>query len=422
MLELFIILGLILLNGIFSMTEMAMVSTRKSKLESQAAKGSKSAKRTLAILAEPNKFLSTIQIGITLIGILTGIFSGETMQKELIRFLLEIGTPKALCSTLSTTIIVIIVTYFTLVLGELVPKRIGLIQPEKIASKMTPFMLFLSKIAFPFIWLLSVSTEFLVKILHLNPSKSKVTEEEIKAMINESTEQGEIEPGEQEIIERVFHLNDRTVSSIMTHYSDLRWLEIKMTINEAKIFALKHPYSIYPLCENDIDHVKGIVRVKDLFSVQDNKRLEDICLSTLFVPENNTIFQVMKTFKDSGIHNCFVVDEYGSIQGLVTRKDIFESIVGDMPENDEKSQLITPRPDGSYWIDGQIHFYDFLDYFDFTANWEEEIEKFDTLAGFAISKLGRIPHVGDRFSWEKFTFEIADMDKQRVDKILVTIK
>ncbi len=416
--ELLIILGLILLNGIFSGTEMAMVSARKTRLEIQAERGSRKARKALKILESPDKFLSTIQIGITLIGILTGIFSGASIQADLNAFFGRFETLRAISSPLATAIIVITVTYFTLVLGELVPKRIGLAQPEMIAKFMAPVMSALSKIAFPFIWLLSISTKFITRILRIKNRETSVTEDEIKAIIEESAEHGEIEVAEQEMIERVFHLSDRNISSLMTHRNDIRWLDVRMDINEINTYIREYPYSVYPICEGNVDDIKGFVRSRDLFALSDNKSLNDLCRKALFVPESNSAYKVMERFKQTGIHICFVVDEYGSLLGMVTLNDMFEAIVGDMPEaGSDIDEEIVARGNGSYWVDAQISFYDFLDYFD--EDDDDIPKRFDTLAGFILHRLEHIPKPGERFEWKDFTFEIADMDGQRIDKVLV---
>lgn len=422
--EIIIILALILLNGFFSMTEMAMVSSRKTKLEAMANRGNKSAQRTLKILNEPDKFLSTIQIGVTLMGILTGIFSGESIQRDLTAFFMQFEAVAPYAGALSTTVIVVIVTYFTLVFGELVPKRIGMTNPEKIAQSLTPLMNFLSKLAYPFIWLLSISTGLVARILNVKSTENTASEEEIKAIISDSVVHGEIRQEEQEIIERVFHLGDRAISSLMTHRSDIIRLDLDMTLEDAKEYIYTNPpHSVYPVCEGDIDRIRGIVRTKDVFTAMQGKSLHDLSKPVLFVPENNSAFQVMELFKKKGIYTCFVVDEYGTLQGMVTLKDIFEAIVGDLPEVDDGEETpIVEREDGSFWIDAQIPFYDFLDHFDYLDKANGTSEDFDTLAGFILNELERIPEVGDVFDWEDFVFEIADMDGQRIDKVLVREK
>ena len=421
MVEILIILGLILLNGIFSMAEIALVSSRKARLESQAAKGDKSAKDALELAEKPDTFLSTIQIGITLIGILTGIFSGEALKTDLVQFLSRFDWLLPYINITATTIIVIVVTYFTLVLGELVPKRIGLSRPEAIAKLVARPMGFLSKLTYPFVWLLSKSTYLAVKLLNIKPKDNQVTEEEIKAIISEGTEQGTIEEAEQEIIERVFHLGDRNITSLMTHRNDIVWFDVEKNEEIIKEKIVSEPHSVYPVCDGTIDDIKGVVSIKDLYIHENTTLLKEIMHPALFVPENNTAYQVLERFKETKSHCCFVVDEYGSLQGMITLNDILEAIVGELPQVDLEDYEILEREDGSYFVDGQLPFYDFLSAFDKTEWMNEGEQEFDTLAGFILHQLERIPKTGDTLEWKGFTFEIADMDGHRIDKVLVTI-
>ncbi|MBN8790390.1 MAG: HlyC/CorC family transporter [Terrimonas sp.] len=422
MVEILIILGLILLNGIFSMAEIALVSARKARLESQASKGDKSAKDALELAERPDTFLSTVQIGITLIGILTGIYSGEALKTELIDFLNQYDFIRPYSSVAATTIIVVVVTYFTLVLGELVPKRIGLSRPETIAKLVAKPMSFLSKITYPFVWLLSKSTYLTVKLFNIKPKDNQVTEEEIKAIISEGTEQGTIEEAEQEIIERVFHLGDRNITSLMTHRNDIVWFDLEKNEEKIKEKIVVEPHSVYPVCDGNIDNIKGVVSIKDLYIHENTAILKEIMQPTLFVPENNTAYQVLERFKETKIHCCFVVDEYGSLLGMITLNDILEAIVGEIPQVDDTEDYeIRKREDGSYFVDGQLPFYDFLSTFRKTEWMNEGEQEFDTLAGFILHQLERIPRTGDTLEWRGFTFEIADMDGHRIDKVLVTI-
>ena len=421
MIEILIILGLILLNGIFSMAEMALVSSRKTRLETQAAKGDKRAKEALRLMEKPDAFFSTVQIGITLIGILTGIFSGEALKTDLIAYLNRFEWIRPYASASATAIIVIILTYFTLILGELVPKRIGLSRPESIAKLVAAPMRLLSKIAYPFVWFLSKSTHYTVKLLNIKGKDTQVTEEEIKAIISEGTEQGTIEEAEQEIIERVFHLGDRNITSLMTHRNDIVWFSLHKDEEKIKEKIIAEPHSVYPVCDGDIDNIKGVVSIKDLYVHESSTLLAEIMQPTLFVPENNTAYQVLERFKETKIHCCFVVDEYGSLLGMITLNDILEAIVGDIPETDEEDYEITEREDGTYFVDGQIPFYDFLRTFEKTEWMNEGEHDFDTLAGFILHQVERIPHTGDKLDWRGFTFEVADMDGHRIDKVLVTI-
>lgn len=421
MTEFLIILGLIILNGFFSMAEIALVSARKARLEAQAAKGDSDAKRALDLANHPDTFLSTIQIGITLVGVLTGIFSGDSFKEPLKNWLAQYGVLADYASTLATILIVVGVTYVTLVLGELVPKRIGLSNPEGIAKSVAGPMRIVTWITYPFIWLLSKSSYLIMRILNMKPNESQVTEEEIKAIISEGTEQGTIEEAEQEIIERVFHLSDRNITSLMTHRSDIFWLDVNSTVGEVRQEIMEDMHSVYPVCDKNIDFIKGMVSLKDLFAANDNTRVESLMKDAIYVPENNTAYQVLERFKQTKIHHCFIVDEYGSVQGLITLNDILEAIVGDIPEDEDDLYEIVERADGSFLIDAQIPFYDFLARFD-REDWMMEGDReFNTLAGFIIHEMEKIPATGETMEWKIFRFEIVDMDQHRIDKILVSL-
>ncbi len=419
--EILLLLGLMLLNGLFSMAEIALVSARKARLEAQSNKGDKRAKEALELSHHPDTFLSTVQIGITLIGILTGFLSGDTLKSKLVAFLNQFEWLQDYSSGTATAIIVICITYFSLVLGELVPKRLGLARPEAIAKAMAAPMRILSKITYPFIWLLSKSTYVIVSILKINTKDNQVTEEEIKAIISEGTEHGALEEAEQEIIERVFHLGDRNITSLMTHRSDILWFDINDNEQSIKQKIIQEPHSVYPICDGQIDNIKGMVSIKDLYVTDDLKLFKDIMKPPMFVPENNTAYQVIEKFKESQLHSCFIVDEYGSLLGLITLNDILEAIVGDIPQTDTEDYEIVEREDGSYLVDAQIPFYDFLTRFEKTEWMNEGEQNFDTMAGFILHQLERIPKSGDTMEWRGFSFEIMDMDAQRIDKVLVFV-
>ncbi len=419
--EILILAGLILLNGLFSMAEIALVSARKSRLEAQANKGDKRAREALVLANKPETFLSTVQMGITVIGILTGIYSGEKITDDFAAFLKQWPVLAKYSYGLATAIVVIIVTYFTIIFGELVPKRLGLSRPEVIAKNAARPMRFISTITHPFIWLLSKSSNIIIKAFGMRPNDNQVTEEEIKAIISEGTEQGTIEETEQEIIERVFHLGDRNITSLMTHRSDIIWFNLDDTEETIKEKITAEPHSIYPICDKVIDDIKGVVSIKDLYISPQNVLFKDLMRPALFVPENNTAYQVMERFKESKLHSCFIVDEYGSILGMITLNDILEAIIGDMPQPDFIDYEVKEREDGSFLVDAQIPFYDFLSHFE-KADWMNEGEQeFDTLAGFILHRLERIPKTSDTLEWKGFHIEIIDMDGHRIDKVLVKI-
>ena len=421
MAEILIILGLIIINGIFSMAEMALVSARKARLEAQANKGDEKAKAALHLSNHPDVFFSTVQVGITLIGILTGIFSGEKLKAPIIGFLNRFEWLQAYSNGVATTIIVIIITYFTLVFGELVPKRIGLAKPELIAKNLATPMGWLSKIAFPFIWLLTKSTHVIVKLFNLKVKDNQVTEEEIKAIITEGTEHGAIDEDEKDIIERVFHLGDRNITSLKTHRTDIEWFDINDSVQTVKEKFDVVPYSTYPICDKIVDEIKGLVYIKDLLKAPGDKKLIEYIKPALFVPENNSPYQLLEKIKQTKIHSCFIVNEYGTLEGLITLNDILEAIVGDMPQTHQEEYGIIKRNDGSFLVDAQIPFYDFLSKFEKTEWMNEGEHEFDTLAGFVLHELERIPSTGETFDWRGFQFEVIDMDGQRIDKLLIKI-
>ncbi|HYM94332.1 MAG TPA: hemolysin family protein [Chitinophagaceae bacterium] len=420
--ELIILLLLIFFNGLFVMSEIALVSARKARLETMAEKGDANAKKALDLSNNPEKFLSAAQIGITLIAILTGVYSADRFSPYLKPIFEKISLLQPYANGIATTIVVILVTFLTIIFGELIPKRIGLLQAEKIAKLVARPMNSFARFTHPIVWLLNKVSNVFFSIFSIKRSKDDaVTEEEIKTMITEGTEAGTIDEAEQEIIERVFHLGDRNITSLMTHRSDIIWFNLHDNEEKIKEKIIQEPHSVYPICDDDIDTIKGVVSIKDLYISPDSTLFKDIMEPALFVPENNTAYQVLEKFKQTKMHSCFIVDEYGSILGLITLNDILEAIVGDIPQPDLRDYEITKREDGSFLVDAQIPFYDFLTYFD-KADWLNEGEhEFDTLAGFILHELERIPKTGDKLQWKGFTIEIMDMDGHRIDKALVTI-
>lgn len=418
-----IILGfLILLNGLFSMSEIALVSARKARLESQADRGDKRARLALEMSNHPELFLSAVQIGITLIAIVTGVYSGERFSKDLQPAIEKIAPLRPYANVISTTLIVIVVTFLSIIFGELIPKRIGLLRSERIAKTVAGPMKLFAWLFHPVVWLLSRTSNLFFRIFKIRRLKEDaVTEEEIKTLITEGAEAGTIQEAEQEIIERVFHLGDRNITSLMTHRSDIVWFNLDDNEDMIKEKILQEPHTNYPICDNSIDNIKGVVSIKDLYVTPDSILFRDIMKPALFIPENNSPYQVLEKFKESKIHSAFIVDEYGSILGLITLNDILEAIVGDMPQPDEDEYEIRRRDDGTYLVDGQIPFYDFLTRFEKTEWMHEGEHDFDTLAGFILHELERIPQTGDKLEWNGFTIEVLDMDGHRIDKLLVTL-
>jgi len=421
MIQIIILACLILLNGLLVMSELALISAKKNRLEGSAAKGDKNSKTALGLKEDPDVFLSTTQIYITLIAILTGVYSGENFSESLKPWIEKIDFLKPYAGPLATVLIVILVTFLSILFGELIPKRFAILRPEKIAKMVARPIKALSRISYPIVWLLSTLSGGFFQLFKIKQHKdSQVTEEEIKAMINEGSEMGAIEEEEKDIIERVFHLGDRNITSLMTHRTDIIYLNVDEDIASVKEKIKAHQHSVYPACGESIDDIKGVVYVKDLY-VNPDAKITAVLKNALFIPENNSAYQVLEKIKKSKIHYAFIVDEYGSLQGMITVKDILNAIVGEMPEEEDDEYKIVERKDGSYLIDAQIQFYDFLTWFDKTIWINEGENEFDTLAGFVLHELKRIPVTGDTFEWRGFTFEIIDMDGQRIDKVLVNI-
>lgn len=403
------------------MSEIALISSRKSRLETAAKKGSKTARIALDLANSPNKFLSTVQIGITLIGILTGIYSGEKITEDVEFFVGSFAVFQPYSHSLSVGIVVVILTFFSLVLGELLPKRIGLNHPESIAKAIAVPMKFVSVIMAPFIWLLTSSTDFLLDILQIKPTADgKVTEEEIKAIIKEGTEVGEVQEIEQDIVERVFHIGDRKVNSLMTHRSSMVYLSLEDTLEEIKIKVLDELHSVYPVCEENLDEVVGVVYLKDLFSnfEKGNFQLKSIAKEPAYFIEHTSAYKALENFKNSKTHYAFVTDEYGVFQGIITLNDILEALVGDASDFDDDEYKLVANDDGSWLVDGQYSLHDFLTYFDMdelTTDYEVT-----TVSGFIITELGAIPKEGDKLIWNKLEFEAQKMDGVIIDKVLIT--
>ena len=418
--EILIILFLILLNGVFSMSEIALISARKNRLETAAKKGNANAKVALDLANSPNKFLSTVQIGITLIGILTGIYSGDKITTDVQNFVATFTDLKPYSASIGVGIVVVILTFFSLVLGELLPKRIGLNHPESIAKAVAVPMKIISQITAPFIWLLTISTDGLLKLLNIKPTADgKVTEEEIKAIIKEGTEGGEVQEIEQDIVERVFHIGDRKINSLMTHRQSIVYLSLQDTIEELKAKVLDELHSVYPVCNDNMDDVEGVVLLKDLF-VNFEKgtfNLKTITKTPVYLIEHTSAYKALENFKKSKVHYAFVTDEYGVFQGIITLNDILEALVGDAADFDEDEYQLITRDDGSWLVDGLYSLHDFLTYFDMNELTNDY--EVTTVSGLIMTEMGKIPSTGEKLIWNKLQLEIIDMDGIKIDKVLV---
>lgn len=418
--EILIILFLILLNGVFSMSEIALISARKNRLEIAAKKGNKNARAALDLANSPNEFLSTVQIGITLIGILTGIYSGDKITTDVQNFVATFEGLAPYANSIAVVIVVVTLTFFSLVLGELLPKRIGLNYPEGIAKAVAVPMKIVSTVTMPFIWLLTISTDSLLKMLQIKPTADgKVTEEEIKAIIKEGTEVGEVQEIEQDIVERVFHIGDRKVNSLMTHRSDIVYLSLEDTKEEIKAKVINELHSVYPVCEDNLDNVIGLVLLKDLFVSFESGTfdLKSITRDAVYLIEQTSAYKALENFKTSKMHYAFVVDEHAIFQGVITLNDILEALVGDASDFDEDEYKLVANEDGTWLVDGQYSLHDFLTFFDL----DELINDYEvtTVSGFFITELGNIPNQGDKIIWNKLDLEALTMDGAKIDKVLI---
>jgi putative hemolysin len=425
--EILIILVLIIVNGVFSMSEMAIVSARKVRLQQLANQGDVKAKAALKLAESPNHFLSTVQVGISLIGILTGAFGGATIANRLAIYIKLVPLLAPYSEPLSFGIVVLIITYLSLIVGELVPKRLALNNPEKIASIVAIPMQALSAIASPMVYLLSASTDLILRLLGITAStEPQVTEEEIKILIEQGTEAGTFEEAEQDMVERVFRLGDRPVSYLMTPRPDIVWLDLDDSPEENRHKMVDSAYSRYPVCQGGLDNVLGVIPVTDLLARSFRGEPLDLTVGLrqpIFVPESTRGLKVLELFKQTITHMALVVDEYGVIQGLVTLNDIMSEIVGDVPSTDGQDQpQAVQREDGSWLLDGMLPVEEFLELFGMEEWQSEERGSYQTLGGFVITHLGRIPAAADHFEWQSMRIEVMDMDGNRVDKVLVVPK
>jgi putative hemolysin len=422
--DVLLILFLILLNGLFSMSEAAVVSSRKARLQMLAEGGHHGARTALELANEPNRFLSTIQIGITLIGILTGAYGGATIAKHIADAAASFPVLAAYSEAIGLGVVVVISTYMFLVIGELVPKRLALNAPERVASTIARPMHYLSLFAGPLVKLLSFSTDLVLRVLHVRPSEEpSVSEAEITTMMAEGTEKGVFEEKEQDMVKRVFRLNDLRVSMLMTPRIEIVYLDINDSVDTIRQKVEASGFSRYPVCDGSADKVLGVVRAKDLvvtLLAGTPLDLKSALRDPLFVPESMLAIAVLEEFKKTGAHMAVVIDEYGGLNGLFTIHNILSAIVGDIPLAGKPSEpLAVERENGSWLVDGMLSIIEFKDLFHITAMPEEEMGTYQTLAGFVMMSLGKVPAAADHFEWNGMRFEVVDMDGNKIDKVLV---
>ncbi len=425
-LESLVILLLILANGVFSGAEIAVVSSRKIRLQHLADKGNRQAQMALRLVNAPNDFLSTVQIGITLIGVLSGAVAGATIAQRLQPLLQRLPPLRSWSEGLSVAIVVTIITYLSLVIGELVPKRIALNAPEQIACSVARPMQWLSRLAAPLVHLLGMSTDALLRLLGVRASTEPgLTEEEIRALVRQGAEAGVLEPSEHQMLQRVFRLGDRSIRAIMTPRTEISWLDSESPLQASIGTVIQSNHSRFPVGRGSLDDCLGIVRGSSLLAAQlsgSAVRLEDLIQPPLVVTEGDRALNVIEQFRTTGIHIALVTDEYGGIEGLLTLNDLMEAIVGDLPSAEELEEpLIIRREDGSWLLDGSLDIGDFKELVRRGPLPQEAEGIFHTLGGFVMHHLGRIPRTGEQFQWEGLRLEVVDMDGKRVDKVLVSL-
>ena len=421
--EIVIILVLVALNGLFSAAELSIISARRNRMEEKAEKGSRGARAAIDLAADPNRILSTVQIGITLIGILSGAFGGATLAESITAAALRNPTLAPWAETIGISVVVVSITLLTLIFGELVPKRLAMASAEKIAESFAPLMNVVAWITYPLVRVLSAATDGILKALGVREVvETEVTEDDVRSMIDTGTRLGVFEESEQEMVSQVFELGDTRVSTIMTPRTQITFIDVQDTHQEMIEEIVNSGFSRFPVYDDTPDHVIGMILVKDLFNqLVKNKNLEikSSLHPVLFVPEAASILEVLERMKQTSEETALVVDEYGGVSGLVTITDILESIVGDveMPQPGEEPDVIQ-REDGSYLLDGRIPNDEVKELLDIDGLPEESEGSYESLGGMMMAVLGRIPTSGDHFEWQGFRFEVVDMDGHRVDKVM----
>lgn len=420
--EVMILVGLILLNGIFAMSEIAIVTARKSRLKNMALSGSSSARAALQLAEDPTQFLSTIQIGITTIGILNGIFGESVLAEPFSIWMQTYGMAEDVASVLSTVLVVLVVTYVSIVVGELVPKRIGQISAERIACIIARPMAVLAVVAKPFVWLLSGSTHTIMKVLGFHHLMAgTVTHEDIQAILQEGSSAGIIEHNEHTIVKNVFRLDDRNISSLMVPRSDIIYLDASQPLEHNLKIVMQSPHSRFPVCRNNVEDIVGIVSAKQLLAQSVAGKVIQIAALAKpcsFVPDSLSGLELLEHFRSTGARMVFVVDEYGDLKGMVTQQDMMDALAGEFVHDGYDDPMIIRREDGSLLLDGLLPVIDLKDTLDIRQLPDEHEGRYQTLNGLLMYELGRIPQTTDVIVIDGWRLEIVDMDGKRVDKVL----
>jgi len=416
--EIAIILILTVVNGVLAMSELAVVSSRPARLKILADQGSTGAEVAIRLAEHPGRFLSTVQIGITLVGVLSGAFSGATLGVRLSAWMQDVGLSQNVAEWLGVGVVVVLITYLSLIVGELVPKRLGLQNPERVAALVAPAMHRLSQISAPFVHLLSISTDALLRLLGTkNSDEPPVTDEEIYSLMEQGVEAGVFEANEGDMVASIMSLDDRSVASLMTPRMDIEWIDLAAPPEESKKMIGSSRHSRFPAAYGSLDQVVGIIRSKDMLDSllkQQSMDLNTCIREALFVPEAATAAHALALFKQSGKHMALVISEYGGVEGLITLNSLIDQIIG-VTEQPTAAQ----REDGSWLLDGLLPIDEFKTLLDIKSLPAEEEGHYQTLGGFVMTQLGRIPAAADHFDTDGLRFEVMDMDGRRVDKVLV---
>lgn len=422
--EILVIFGLTLLNGFFSLSEIALVSVKKSRMEHLASRGDSRAKTILQLLENPENFLSSVQVGITLIGIVSGAYGGAALTDDLEKYLVEISWLAPYAHNIALISVIGSITYFTIVIGELVPKTLAMNNPEGIALICVPIIRYFTFITFPFVKLLSISTKLILKLVGMKESDGeRVSEEELKFLIKSAGKQGILEKEESDVHHNLFYFTDQTAKTLMTHHTDVEWIDINKPTQDIFQQLKDSVHSKFVVADKSLNQILGVLTIKTFLENfnRPDFELNQIIEKPIFVIENATAFKILNLFKQKKQYIAVVIDEYGSVEGIVTLHDLIEAIVGDLPDEDEKDdEFIIPRKDGSYLIDGKTLIYELNQYFKREVITENNA-LYTTISGYLIEELQAMPNVGDVIETEKFTFEVIDMDHLRIDKVLLTI-
>lgn len=424
--EVVIILLLILANAIFAMSEAALISSRKARLREHAERGSKGAQAALELSDDPQRFLSTVQIGITLIGIFSGAFGGARLASSIAPIIEEVPALAPYSENISFGLVVLLITYLSLVVGELVPKQIAINDAERISSLVAQPMSLLSRLATPFVIILSYSTTTVLRLLQVQPStEPPVTEEEVQFMIEEGTEAGVFDETEQDMIRNVLRMDDLAVRAVMTPRTEMVWLDLDDPLEDNLEKISESRFSYYPVFQSDMQHLQGVIAVKDIWIQLVKGQAADfqsVLQQPLFIPENVLMIEALDRFREQRENFALVIDEHGSIEGVISTKDILEAITGDLPEmEDHGESSIIERDTNSWLVDGMVRPDELEDHLGRSIFPEDERGKYQTLGGFMMARLGHIPKASDRFVWAGMRFEVVDMDGRRVDKVLIEV-